>query len=142
MLCVANQNSKISLWDVEFIVSVFFAVFGLFSLLSARDWLLIYLTVELYSLAAYTLVGFKRFSILATEGSLKYFILGSVSSGVLLLGISLIYIFSGTISFYDLELFLVLSPSLSPLFKNGLMLGILLFCIAFLIKLASAPFHY
>ena len=68
----------------------------------ANDMLALYMGVELQSLALYVLAAFKRDSLRATESGLKYFVLGALSSGILLYGLSLIYGFSGTTNFETL----------------------------------------
>jgi NADH:ubiquinone oxidoreductase subunit 2 (subunit N) len=111
-------------------------------LLSARDWILLYLAIELYSLAAYVLVAFKRSSIFSTEGALKYFIIGSVSSALLLLGLSFVYGSLGVSNLYDMELFLVFFDLL-PLYNLYLFsFGLFFIIISLLIKLAAGPFHF
>ena len=138
----AGERFSYSFWEVEFITLFFLCLFGLFTLLSARDWLLIYLILEIYSLAAYALVAFKRFSIFSTEGGLKYFILGSISSAVLLLGFSFIYGFLGVTNLFDLELLVYSVSSLPEYALIGFGFGFILCLIAFGIKIAAAPFHY
>jgi NADH-quinone oxidoreductase subunit N len=96
----------------EFFVLLLLSVVGMGFLLSSNDFLTMYLTLELQSLCLYVLAGFKQNSILSIESGLKYFVLGSFSSGLLLFGSSLIYGVTGSINFFDINLFLNLNPLL------------------------------
>jgi NADH-quinone oxidoreductase subunit N len=78
-----------------------FSILGLLLLNESNDLLLFYLAVELQSLSFYVLATFNRNSEYNAEAGLKYFILGALSSGLLLLGFTLIYISFGTIFFDD-----------------------------------------
>lgn len=83
-------NDK-NLWKTEFFLLVLFAVLGMMIMASANHLLLVYLGLELLSLALYTLVAFSRDDSRATEAAMKYFILGAIASGMLLYGISMLY---------------------------------------------------
>jgi len=75
---------------------------------SANDFILFYLSIELQALILYTLASFKRYSVFSAESGLKYFVLGAFSSGLLLFGISFFYGFLGLTNFYDIR-FLMLN---------------------------------
>jgi NADH-quinone oxidoreductase subunit N len=103
---------------------------------SSNDFLSLYLALELQGLSTYILAGYSSKSAFSTEAGLKYFIVGSFSSGILLLGIGLIYLGSGTISFNTLFLvYSVVSPNYIVFFGLGLVIASLCF------KLGAAPFH-
>ncbi len=70
-------------------------------LISANDFIALYLGLELMSLALYVIAAYRRNDLRATEAGLKYFVLGALSSGMLLYGASLIYGYSGSVSFSD-----------------------------------------
>jgi NADH:ubiquinone oxidoreductase subunit 2 (subunit N) len=72
---------------------------GMLMLISADDFIALYLGLELMSLALYVIAAYRRDDLRASEAGLKYFVLGALSSGMLLYGISLIYGFSGSVSF-------------------------------------------
>ena len=80
----------------EFPVLMLFATLGMMLMISANDLISLYLGLELQSLALYVLAAFQRDSLRSTEAGLKYFVLGALSSGMLLYGASLIYGFAGT----------------------------------------------
>jgi len=120
----------------EFPILVVFSVLGMMLMASANDFLTLYMSLELQSLALYVLAAFDRDNLRSTEAGLKYFVLGALSSGMMLYGISLIYGFSGTTSFAKVAVVVQ---------TGGVSLG-LLFGIVFLIsglafKVSAVPFH-
>ena len=76
-----------------------FVILGLAILSLSSNFLVFYLGLELQSLAIYLLIAYRRTSSLAIEASLKYYILGALASGILLLGVSILYGYCGTIKF-------------------------------------------
>lgn len=87
----------------EYVLIFLFAILGIFLLCSSNDLITSYLAIELQSLAFYILAAFKKNSTYSIEAGLKYFILGSFSSGLFLFGSSLIYGISGSINFADFK---------------------------------------
>ena len=83
----------------EYPVLIVLSVVGMMTMVSARDLIVLYIGLELQSLALYVVAAFRRDSLRSTEAGLKYFVLGALSSGLLLYGASLTYGFSGTTSF-------------------------------------------
>ena len=125
----------------EFSVLVLLATLGMLVLLSANDFMSMYVGFELQALCSYCLVAFKREDIKGAESGVKYFILGVVASGILLYGISFIYGFSGTTNFSTLSRTLQTysSPHLMPV---GILLGMTLVMAGLAFKMAAAPFHF
>lgn len=126
-----------------FFVEYYFLV-GLFSvsamfLMSANDFILFYFTIELQALILYTLAALKRYTVFSTESALKYFVLGALSSGLLLFGISLFYGFFGTFNFYDLKFIFLKWAGVR--FFYGIILAMLFIFSALFFKLSAAPFH-
>ncbi len=120
----------------EFPVLVVFATLGMLLMVSASNFLALYLGLELQSLSLYVLAAFNRDSVRSSEAGLKYFVLGALSSGMLLYGISLIYGFTGTTEF---------SRVADVIGQSGVSIG-LIFGLVFLIaglafKIAAVPFH-
>src|SRR5215210_7207615 len=83
----------------EYVILIVLSTAGMLMLISAADLIALYLGLELMSLALYVVAAIERDSVRATEAGLKYFVLGALSSGMLLYGASLIYGFTGTVSF-------------------------------------------
>jgi NADH-quinone oxidoreductase subunit N len=86
----------------EYSILVLFATVGMLMMISANDMMSLYLGLELQSLALYVVAAVNRDSLKSTEAGLKYFVLGSVASGMLLYGASMVYGFSGTTNFSTL----------------------------------------
>lgn len=119
----------------EYPVLVLFAVLGMSIMVSAHDLMSLYIGLELNSLAAYVLASFARTDSRASEAGLKYFVLGSLASGMLLYGSSLLYGFAGTTSF----------AGIAAVFTHGDNLG-LIFGLVFVLaglgfKISAVPFH-
>ena len=83
----------------EYVVLILFTAIGSSIAISARDFLILFLGLELQSLTYYVLTTFNRDDILSSEAGLKYFVLGALSSCFMLFGISFIYGFTGSISY-------------------------------------------
>ena len=121
---------------VEYPVLVLLATIGMMLMVSAGDMIGVYLGLELQSLAVYVCVAINRDSIRSTEAGLKYFVLGALSSGMLLYGISLVYGFTGATEFGAIA---------AAIGGEGLGLGVifgLVFILAGLaFKVSAVPFH-
>jgi len=100
LICRQTLN-QYSIFKYEYDIILLFSILGLLLLNESNDLLFFYLAVELQSLSFYVLATFNRNSEYNAEAGLKYFILGALSSGLLLLGFTLIYISFGTIFFDD-----------------------------------------
>ncbi len=120
----------------EFPVLVVFSVLGMMIMASAADFIPLYLGLELQSLALYVLAAFDRDNLRSTEAGLKYFVLGALSSGMMLYGISLIYGFSGTTGFAKVAM-VVQSSGVSI----GLIFGIVFLIAGLAFKVSAVPFH-
>ncbi len=90
---------KAGLMKFEYPVLIVLSVVGMMTMVSARDLIVLYMGLELQSLALYVVAAFRRDSLRSTEAGLKYFVLGALSSGLLLYGASLTYGFAGTTGF-------------------------------------------
>lgn len=119
-------------------VLTLFATGGMMLMAAARDLMVLFLGIELMSIAVYVLVGLNRRSPRAAEGSLKYFLLGAFSTAFLLYGIALVYGATGTTNLAEIgERIGSLGLSRSPM----LLVGVALLLVGFGFKLAAAPFH-
>lgn len=134
----------------EFNLLILFSLLGLLCFISSCDLVSMFLALEVQSLAFYILATLKKDSAFSTEAGLKYFILGALSSGFLLFGISLIYGVTGTTNFeclaklvinFDYNLIFLNTSSFSFEFTERLTLGLIFLITGFLFKMAAAPFH-
>jgi NADH-quinone oxidoreductase subunit N len=122
----------------EYYTLIFGMILGMFFMVSAADLILIYLSLELVSLSSYVLAGFTKNSLRNSEASLKYVIYGSVASGIMLFGISLLYGMTGTTNIYEIN-HVLQNGSFNTL--TMLLSGLLIFTgIGF--KISAAPFHF
>jgi NADH-quinone oxidoreductase subunit N len=120
----------------EFPVLVLLAVTGMMMMISANDLIALYVGLELQSLALYVVAAFDRRSSRSSEAGLKYFVLGALSSGMLLYGASLIYGFTGS------TLFAEIANALQPSGVNlGLIFGLVFLMAGFAFKISAVPFH-
>ncbi|MEJ5261934.1 MAG: NADH-quinone oxidoreductase subunit N [Ignavibacterium sp.] len=111
---------------------------GMFFLVSSNDLILIYLSMELLSLSSYVLAGFVKNSIRNSEASLKYVIYGSVSSGIMLFGISLLYGLTGTTNLNEINTILRGATTIDITF----ILSIFMILAGFGFKISVVPFHF
>jgi len=121
----------------EYPVLIMFATLGMMLMVSASNLLSLYVGLELQSLTLYVLAAFKRDDMRSSEAGLKYFVLGALSSGILLYGISLIYGFAGTTDFVSLSFALRNQAASHP----GIVIGTVFMCAAMAFKVAGVPFH-
>ncbi|MGE3244974.1 MAG: NADH-quinone oxidoreductase subunit NuoN [Beijerinckiaceae bacterium] len=119
----------------EFPVLVVLSTLGMSMLISANSLIALYLGLELMSLALYVIAAFHRDNARASEAGLKYFVLGALSSGMLLYGSSLIYGFSGTVSFQGIALALKGNVSI------GVVFGLVFVMAGLAFKMSMVPFH-
>src|ERR1700733_8430502 len=118
----------------EYPVLILLATAGMLLLISASDLIALYLGLELMSLALYVVAAFDRDNVRSTEAGLKYFVLGALSSGMLLYGASLIYGFTGTVNF----------AGIAKTVGNGgvgLVFGLFFLSAGFCFKVSAVPFH-
>jgi NADH-quinone oxidoreductase subunit N len=121
----------------EYPVLILFATLGMLMMVSANDLISLYVGIELQSLSLYVVAAFKRDEVRSTEAGLKYFVLGALSSGMLLYGSSLVYGFAGTTNF-DL---LAKSFAGGGAPSLGLIVGIVFVLAGLAFKVSAVPFH-
>ena len=120
----------------EFPVLILLSTLGMMVMISANDTLALYLGLELQSLAIYVLAAINRDSLRSTEAGLKYFVLGALSSGMLLYGISLVYGYTGNTSFD------AIAAALSAADRQlGLVFGLVFVLAGLAFKISAVPFH-
>jgi len=124
----------------EFPILILFATTGMLLMISANDLIALYVGLEMQSLSLYIVATFKRESVRSTESGLKYFVLGALSSGLLLYGASLVYGFSGATSFEAIGNS-VSNIMLSGDLSIGLLIGLVFIAAALAFKVSAVPFH-
>src|SRR5215468_7346853 len=118
----------------EYSVLILLATLGMLMLISAADLIALYLGLELMSLPLYVVAASHRSSLRSTEAGLKYFVLGALSSGMLLYGASLVYGFTGTVNFAGIA-------QAAGQGGIGLIFGIVFLFAGFCFKVSAVPFH-
>lgn len=119
----------------EYPVLILFSSIGMGIMVSAADLLTLYVGLELQSLAAYVLASFLNRDTRSAEAGLKYFVLGSLASGILLYGISLLYGFSGTTGFTGI------ATAMGDGLSNGELFGMVFVLAGLAFKISAVPFH-
>jgi NADH-quinone oxidoreductase subunit N len=128
------RESRYSVWEYYSLLA--FALCGMFFMVSGVSLITIYIGLELMSLSSYILAGYYKNEAASTEAAMKYFVLGAVSSAILLYGISLIYGVCGSLNLLNI------AQTMSTLISNdALMVGIMLLGAGLCFKIAAAPFH-
>jgi NADH-quinone oxidoreductase subunit N len=129
---------KEKLQHPEYYVLLLFSALGMMLMTASLDLISIFISLELMSLSVYVLVGFRRTDRRANEAAMKYFILGSAASAVLLYGSALLYGSTGHTQIKDILAYTQAHPeSMHPIF----VMGSALVLVGFLFKVASVPFH-
>ena len=118
----------------EYSILIVLSTLGMLMLISAADLIALYVGLELMSLPLYVVAASHRNSLRSTEAGLKYFVLGALSSGMLLYGASLVYGFTGTVSFVGI------AHSAADA-GSGLIFGLVFLFVGFCFKVSAVPFH-
>ena len=119
----------------EYPILIVLATIGMMVMVSANDLIAVYMGLELQSLAAYVIASIHRDDARSTEAGLKYFVLGALSSGLLLYGMSLVYGFTGTVTFDGIQLALAGGAS------TGAIFGLVFVAAGLAFKISAVPFH-
>ncbi|MDG1209647.1 MAG: NADH-quinone oxidoreductase subunit NuoN [Paracoccaceae bacterium] len=127
---------KRELLKFEFPILIALSVVGMMIMVSAGDLMSLYMGLELQSLSLYVVAAFRRDSLKSTEAGLKYFVLGALSSGLLLYGASMVYGYTGTTN-----LGRVAEVVAAEGVGLGLTFGIVFLCAGLAFKISAAPFH-
>jgi NADH-quinone oxidoreductase subunit N len=122
----------------EYPILILLSTLGMLMLVSAADLIALYLGLELMSLPLYVVAASHRDSLRSTEAGLKYFVLGALSSGMLLYGASLVYGFTGTVTFTGIAQAAAQATGETSI---GLIFGIVFLFAGFCFKVSAVPFH-
>ena len=136
LLLSQDYLEKNKLLKFEFPILIAMATLGMMLMVSAGDLMALYMGLELQSLALYVVAAFRRDSVRSTEAGLKYFVLGALSSGLLLYGASLVYGYTGTTNFEGIA-----STIHEGNLDFGLLFGLVFLCVGMGFKISAAPFH-
>ncbi len=121
----------------EYPVLILFSAVGMAVMVSATNLMTLYIGLELQSLSAYVLASYRRTDDRSAEAGLKYFVLGALASGILLYGISLLYGFTGTMSFSGLSA----AFERDGVHSLGLLFGLVFLLAGIAFKASAVPFH-
>jgi NADH-quinone oxidoreductase subunit N len=124
----------------EFVTLLLFSLLGMMVMISAASFLTLFLGLELMSLCLYALVALNRDSALSTEAAMKYFVLGALSSGLLLYGMSMVYGATGTLNIYEVAGHAGRLAA-SPTEHTFLVFGLVFLVAGLAFKVGVVPFH-
>jgi len=136
LLMSQSYMARLGLDRFEFPVLVALSVVGMMIMVSAGDLMSLYMGLELQSLSLYVVTALRRDNEKSTEAGLKYFVLGALSSGILLYGASLVYGFSGTTLFSG-----IIGAAQGGELSLGLLVGLVLVISGMVFKVSAVPFH-
>ena len=137
LVLALDYNEKQRIARFEFPVLILLCTVGMMIMASTSSLMSLYLGLELQSLSIYVLCAFARDDVRSAEAGIKYFVLGSLASGLILYGISLAYGFSGTMQFAELGRVLSSPQSASA----GLVVGVVFIVAGLAFKISAVPFH-
>ena len=132
----AGQARIFGIDRFEYPVLILLATLGMLLMISANDLMSLYMALELQSLAAYVVAAMNRDNLRSTEAGLKYFVLGALSSGMLLYGMSLVYGFTGHTGFTEIAAALTAEGR-----SLGLVFGLVFVLAGIAFKISAVPFH-
>ena len=137
LLLALDYNRHEGIARFEFPVLMLFSTVGTMVMASSENLMTLYIGLELTSLAIYILCAFDRDRLGSAEAGLKYFVLGSLASGLLLYGISLVFGFAGTMEYRGLQAAVAESAEI----PSGLVIGIVFVIVGLAFKISAVPFH-
>ncbi len=125
----------------ELPILMLFATLGMLAMVSANDLISLYLGLELQSLSLYVIAAFRRDTVRSSEAGLKYFVLGALSSGMLLYGSSMVYGFAGSTNFEALSEVMAAGLASGQPPSVGLIVGLVFVLAGLAFKVSAVPFH-
>ncbi len=134
-LLSAKEMERIGVNYSEYFALIFFILCGIILVASFTSLLILFLGIEIISIPLYILTGSDKKNLKSNEASLKYFLLGAFSTGIMLMGIALFY---GSTGSFSVENSVVIAATTSPM----LLIGILLLLFSMSFKVSAAPFHF
>ena len=137
ILLSAKYVERQRIMRFEYPILIMFATFGMMLMISANDLMALYMGLEMQSLPLYVLAAIQRDSLKSTEAGLKYFVLGALSSGMLLYGASLLYGYTGVTNFDKMATVLTSAAPVSL----GVIVGMVMLVSGLAFKISAVPFH-
>lgn len=137
LLMASGYARRQRIMRVEYPILVVFSTLGMMLMISANDLIALYMGLELQSLPLYVLAALQRDGVRSTEAGLKYFVLGAISSGILLYGASLLYGYTGTTGFGSMADAIRVQGDIAP----GIVVGMVLLISGLAFKISAVPFH-
>ena len=138
LLLSFDYFARVRMMLFEIPVLMVLAVVGMLIMISANDLITLYVGLELQSLALYVLAAIRRSDLRSSEAGLKYFVLGALSSGMLLYGMSMIYGFSGATGFQKIATAAAAGEATANI---GLIVGLVFLLVGLAFKISAVPFH-
>lgn len=138
MLLSKEYFKNISAYLSEYFCLIIFSLMGALLVNAYHNFAMLFIGIEVMSVALYILVGIRKTDLASNEAALKYFLMGAFSTGFLLFGITLLYGASGTFDLTELQAYVQTSSEISPLFYGGVLLLLCGLCF----KVGAAPFHF
>tara|TARA_Y100000590_G_scaffold167500_3_gene191711 strand:+ start:516 stop:1955 length:1440 start_codon:yes stop_codon:yes gene_type:complete len=137
LLILENYFKDLNIERFEIPILLLFSVLGMMIMISANNLMTMYLGIELQSLSLYVVASVQKNSLKSSEAGLKYFILGALSSAFLLYGCSLIYGFTGSTNFNEINQIIKSLPEMNI----GITFGLIFIIVALAFKISAVPFH-
>jgi NADH-quinone oxidoreductase subunit N len=134
-------NARAGIDQFEFPIILLLSVLGMMMMVSANDLISLYVGLEMQSLALYIAAAIRRDSLRSSEAGLKYFVLGALSSGILLYGMSMVYGFAGTTGFAGLAEVFSGSNGAGAVPSIGVVIGVVFVAAGLAFKVSAVPFH-
>jgi len=134
MLITQNFIKEMKINYFEYPLLLLFSILGMFFMISSNDLMSFYLGLELQSLALYILASIDRDNLKSSEAGIKYFVLSALSSGLLLYGCSILYGFTGTTNFEEINL-------KAQLENTGAIFAMVFILVGLAFKVSAVPFH-
>jgi len=129
------KDQKLIFFEIP--ILILFSTLGMLFMISSNNLMAMYLGIELQSLTLYVIAAIKRDSLTSSEAGLKYFVLGALSSGILLYGCSLVYGFTGYTDFNGINNYINFIKEI----EFGLIFGLVFILVGLAFKVSAAPFH-
>ncbi len=141
IICMMWPTKSIQTPVFEIPVLILFSLAGMMLMVSSNSLISLFIGMEIMSLPLYVMAASDRSNSISTEAGLKYFILGSLSTGLFLFGASLVYAFTGTLNFTEIDQYFLSKNDGTSAIPIGFLLGLIFIIVSFCFKISAVPFH-